>query len=296
MEFHLIDIKDKKWIQEHLREADFLGCYYSFGTMILWKELYETSVTECEGMFCYRYFDKEAGQYYYAFPAGANEPKAAIEALRAEARKAGTPFVLTGVEDLQVEWLKENYANEIDIFTTEDAWDYVYDREALATLRGSKYQAKRNHIKRFMDNPDWHYEKMNFANMQDCKKMSEIWYKQQEEKGNTGVLPEKQVLANAFQYFDELNLTGGVLYQEGQVVAFTIGEVYNDEVYHVHIEKAYADIQGAYPMINQQYVVHEMEGFRFVNREEDMGEPGLRKAKQSYGPAFMVKKYKVVFK
>ena len=88
--------------------------------------------------------------------------------------------------------------------------------------------------------------------------------------------------------YKELGLVGGVLRAEGKIVGFSIGErASNEDTFIVHIEKAFADIQGAYPMINQQFVIHEMEDFKYVNREDDAGEEGLRKSKLSYRPVFM---------
>ena len=93
------------------------------------------------------------------------------------------------------------------------------------------------------------------------------------------------------EWYKELGLVGGVLRAEGKVVGFSIGErASNEDTFIVHIEKAFADIQGAYPMINQQFVIHEMEDFKYVNREDDAGEEGLRKSKLSYRPVFMVDK------
>ena len=89
---------------------------------------------------------------------------------------------------------------------------------------------------------------------------------------------------------EELELIGGILRVEGEVVAFTIGEPISDDTFVVHIEKAYAEIQGAYPMINQQFVEHECLKYKYVNREEDTGAEGLRKAKLSYQPVFLVEK------
>ena len=89
---------------------------------------------------------------------------------------------------------------------------------------------------------------------------------------------------------DEMGLKGGVLWAGGQVVAFTLGEELNQDMFVVHIEKALADIQGAYPMINQQFLIHEASQYSYVNREEDTGAEGLRKAKLSYYPAFLQEK------
>ena len=98
------------------------------------------------------------------------------------------------------------------------------------------------------------------------------------------------VALNALRLLEELGLSGGLLRVEGEVVAFTIGEPLNQDTFVVHIEKAFAEIQGAYPMINQQFVEHEAQNYLYVNREEDTGSEGLRKAKLSYRPAFLVQK------
>ena len=101
---------------------------------------------------------------------------------------------------------------------------------------------------------------------------------------------EMCVTLNSLRLFKELELIGGILRIDGEIVAFTMGEPMSDDTFVVHIEKAYADIQGAYPMINQQFVEHECASYKYINREEDTGSEGLRKAKLSYRPAFLVEK------
>ena len=96
--------------------------------------------------------------------------------------------------------------------------------------------------------------------------------------------------AEFFALYKELGLKGGVLKADGKIVAFTVGEPVSDDTFVVHIEKAFADIDGAYPMINQQFVQHECMEYEYVNREEDTGAEGLRKAKLSYRPAFLEEK------
>ncbi len=108
---------------------------------------------------------------------------------------------------------------------------------------------------------------------------------------------EMCVTLNSLRLYKELNLIGGLLRVGDEIVAFTIGEAVNDDTFVVHIEKAYADIEGAYTMINQQFVEHEIAGkYKYTNREDDVGEEGLRKAKLSYKPVFMVEKGVVTLK
>lgn len=101
---------------------------------------------------------------------------------------------------------------------------------------------------------------------------------------------EMCVTLNALRLFEELELTGGVLKIDGKVAAFTLGEPITSDTFVVHIEKAFAEVPGAYTMINQQFVEHECRAFRYINREEDTGAEGLRKAKLSYRPVFLVEK------
>lgn len=170
---------------------------------------------------------------------------------------------------------------------------YIYTREKLATLAGKKLHGKRNHIARFKDSGDWSYEPMTAENVEECRTMTYTWIHMREEKWNEEMNQEISVLHEAFDHMQELGLVGGVLRRDGQIVAFSIGERLNSETFVVHFEKAYPDLQGAYPMINQQFVLHECEGYAYVNREEDTGDPGLRKAKLSYYPDILLPKYEL---
>lgn len=296
MNFKPISLEDKAWINKYLKESGYRGCEFSFSTMMMWKDVYFTEVADFQGTLCYRCHLANERRYVYAFPAGNGDKKAAIEALISLAKEQGQPFVMRGFEKEWVQWLEEQFPGKFDISTSQDEWDYVYSVENLGSLAGSKYHGKRNHIARFKDGGEWHYESLSAANKEECRAMSDKWYHDQLGIGNITALKEKPVLNYALDHMDELDLKGGVLYRDDKVVAFTIGEAMSEDTFHVHIEKAYSHIQGAYPMINQQFVLHEMQGFAFINREEDDGVPGLRRAKESYYPVDMVQKYTAVLK
>ncbi len=120
--------------------------------------------------------------------------------------------------------------------------------------------------------------------------MSHEWCRQAGCSDDAELYDESCAVEQAFKHYDALGLTGGLLRAGGQVIAFTMGEALSEDTFVVHVEKAYYDIQGAYQMINQQFAQASMEGFRYVNREDDAGDEGLRKAKLSYYPAFFVEK------
>lgn len=290
MDFKEVKLSDKEWIDKYLKESGYRGCEYAFGTMFIWQQVYHTEVAAAEGSLFIRSRAGKGQQYVYAFPAGNGDKKRAIQLLLKQAEKDGQKLLLRGFTAGDGEFLEKEFPGVFELESVRDEWDYVYAREDLANLSGKKYHGKRNHIARFAERENWHYEPMTVNNIPQCKDMSEAWYEAQVASGNTDVLEEKNVLQKCFDQFAELGFTGGILYLDNRVVAFTIGEPLTQDTYVVHMEKAYADIRGAYPMINQQYVLHEMEGYTYVNREEDVGIEGLRKAKESYYPCFMLEK------
>ncbi len=180
---------------------------------------------------------------------------------------------------------------ELFCVPTDISWDYVYSRESLATLKGKKLHGKRNHINKFLSqNPDYEYKKLEPSMVPDCIALYERW---SEEKDDLSMQleDEKRSVFLALNHMDVLGLTGGAIYLDKKLCAFTVGERLLPQMQLIHIEKANTDIDGLYPMINQQYILHECEDVEWVNREEDMGLEGMRKAKRSYNPARMVEKY-----
>lgn len=293
MDFKEITLADREWMDPLLQASDFRGCDYTFANLYLWKDQYQEKVCLHCGMVCARCQDPETGQYVYMFPAGDGDLKGAIEAMLEDASARGDKLYLRGFTPKEGELLESMFPGRFVIESRRDEWDYIYSVEDLTHLAGKKYHGKRNHMARFMDAGEWRYEPMTRENLPACREMCERWYAEHEEAengANPTVMRDRDIVENAFRYFSDLKMTGGVLYQNDRVVAFTIGEPLNSDTYVVHVEKAFADVQGAYPMINRQYVTQMMQEFQYVNREEDDDIEGLRKAKESYYPVMMVEK------
>jgi hypothetical protein len=234
---------------------------------------------------------RENEDFEYSFPFGEGDKKETIELLRGICHAHNHGLRLYPIDDVGRRKLIEWFPGEFEIDADRSDFDYIYTVEKLSTLRGKKLHGKRNHIARFMDDNDWRYDKMSSDNIDECRKMAREWIAAREEKWNDEMQEEMDVLEIAFDNFYELGFVGGVLYKQEEIVAFTIGERLNSDTLVVHFEKAYPDLQGAYPMINQQFVLHEGQGYAYINREEDTGDPGLRKAKLSYYPDILLKKY-----
>lgn len=287
--FHPISLEDRDWITQKLEESDYASCEYAFANNFMWSEVYEVEVGQAFDCGIIRY--RMSGNFQYSFPFGNGDKKKAIELLRGICAAHGHKLYMYPIEEDARKKLIEWFPGEFELDADRGDFDYVYTVEKLSTLRGKKLHGKRNHIARFKDDDDWSYEPLNKQNMDECREMAKLWIDQREEKWNEEMEQEMRVLEKAFVYYDELGLMGGVLRKKGEIVAFTMGERLNSDTMVVHFEKAYPELQGAYPMINQQFVLHEGQRFTYVNREEDTGDLGLRKAKLSYYPDILLKKY-----
>ena len=227
---------------------------------------------------------------------------AAIRALETDAAERGEPLRLVCLTPPQMAELEEFFPGRFTCTADRDGYDYLYDIDRLADLGGKKLHAKRNHIHRFVENnPTWAYEEITPASLPECLKMDQEWYRRSLQR--EGEVEERDLgdegiaLRAAMEHYEELGLEGGLIRVYGEVVAFTIGDRLSADTYDVHFEKAYGELQGAYAMINREFArwvrEHHPE-IKYLNREDDMGVPGLRKAKESYYPDLLVEKHTAI--
>lgn len=293
LNFKAIELEDKPWVDELNARSDYRGCEYAFGTIFIWQFVYGTKIARFEDFVLCR--SGKDGEYSYLYPAGSGDVARAIEAIEADAAENGCPFRMHSVNSQAREELERLFPGKYSFTEVRDGFDYIYTSESLATLKGKKLHSKRNHINRFRDNYEgrWAYEDISPANLAECMTMNKRWCSQNDCMLDDDKLGEQCAVAQSFRHFEALGFKGGLLRVDGEVVAFSMGEPLSSDTFVVHIEKAFADIQGAYPMINQQFVLANCMEYTYVNREEDTGAEGLRKAKLSYHPAILETKYSV---
>ena len=188
------------------------------------------------------------------------------------------------------------HLNQFRFHPDRDSCDYIYRIEDLAKLPGRKYQKKRNHLNRFRENhPDCTAVPITEALLPQVEKMVEQWYESRRTPETQDEFHLEQVaLRRAFSHFEELGLEGMVLLDNGQILAMTMGSFLNESTFDVHFEKALDEVDGAYAAINQAFSAHlhqKYPNLRWLNREDDLGLPGLRKAKLSYNPDHFVVKF-----
>jgi hypothetical protein len=226
------------------------------------------------------------------FPIGKGNMKNILNVLIADTKLEEIPFCMFGLCLDMVTELEGIMPDKFTFIANRDNADYIYLREDLATLKGKKYQPKRNHINKFKEKYLYEYVPITSDNVRDCWQVEIEWKK---AKGltthNKEADDEHQAILYALKHFDKLGLMGGALYINGTIVAFTYGMPINHEIFGVNVEKADNHIVGAYSTINYEFANRIPETYIYINREEDLGIEGLRKAKLSYYPVNVFDKY-----
>ncbi len=285
--FKTPEIQDKLWVDEILKSFYAPSLEYSFSTLFLWADAIDTKISRHKSCLVARY-----GENFYLFPAGNNDEDK-ISAIEWILENSCDAVTFGGIGKKEKEFMEKYFPNKFSFAENRNISDYVYTVEQLSTLKGKKLSSKRNHINRFLENnPDWSYEKITSSNIDEVIKMHDEWQIVADADNNKGLIAEGKVVKKALKYYEELGLSGGLLRSKGKVIAFSMGDELNSDTFLVHIEKAFYDIQGAYPMINKQFVLANCMDYKYVNREDDAGDEGLRKAKLSYCPYKIIKKYK----
>lgn len=289
IEFKRPVLEDREAVLKHLAERKLRGCERTFANVYLWARFYNLGWAEIMGTAVFRM--GEEGAYSYTYPIGSGDRKAVIELLREDSREKGYPFRLHAISEGEWQELDQYFPGVFQIEWPRDVEDYVYETEKLIQLSGKKYHSKKNHINQFKATyEDWSYERITDDNVEECFQMALGWRNANGCEDDPEKNQEMCVALNSLRLYKELGLIGGLLRVDGEVVAFTLGEPVCDDTFVVHIEKARAEVRGAYTMINQQFLEHEVSSYTYVNREDDTGDEGLRQAKLSYKPIFMVEK------
>ena len=266
------------------------SCEYSFTNLCIWGR---QKATILDGyLVLFSQFDRRA---VYPFPAGSGDIAPVLDAIIHDSCARGIPCCITGLSQENIATLEQLYPGKFRFQCDRESFDYVYRIDDLADLKGRKFQKKRNHINRFRTlYPNWRVETLCAENLPAVKEMAEKWYAHRQETDPIGNYHlEKVALDRAFAQYESLSLDGLVLYNGDEVLAFSMASHLSEDTMDVHFEKAMEYADGAYPAINQafaQYLREKYPNIVYLDREEDMGIEGLRKAKLSYYPDHLKEK------
>jgi len=290
--FSPIALTDKPWMEHLIRMENSRSSDWCFSSLFAWDAAFHQQVAAIGNRLVIQLLYH--GSPFYAFPIGQGDLEPVIWSLQQDATDHDVPLKISGITAKNMQELEEAFPGQFEYSPDAYAFDYVYEAESLALLEGRKFSPKRTHINRFLEqNPDWRFEPLTRANLSECSAMCLKWVAEHQTLGGN-FADEVDALHKAFSHFDALDLEGALLRAKGEVVAFTIGKPLNSDTYIIHFEKAFPSVQGAYPMINREFARHICQAYphlRYINRESDLGIPGLQKAKQSYHPVFLVEKY-----
>lgn len=184
-------------------------------------------------------------------------------------------------------------ADDLRVEPTRDQFDYIYRSQDLIPLAGRRYHGKRNHIKKFLQSYAFTYSPLEERHLKACLELGGLWCEVRRCEEDLNLTGEWEAVRQALTQFSALKIQGGVILIRDRVEAFTLGELLNRETAVVHVEKANPEIPGLYPMINQQFCERTWHHVAMINREQDLGEQGLRQAKLSYFPDHLVEKFRV---
>jgi hypothetical protein len=294
LKFKTTELSDKEWVNSCLKHANSMNCEYTFGNMYIWCEAYNTEIAHYKDFLICRW--GTAPSIAYSVPLGEGDFTDAVNQIIEDAKSQGAVPRIYGVTAGYQVMLQEAFTGKFTYEYDEGNNDYIYLVEKMTTLSGKKYHGKRNHITNFKKNhPDWIFEVITSDNIPECIATHQRWI---DEKGEVDedFIDEFNAVKKAFDCYDELGWRGGLIRTGGEVVAYCMGEPQqNGKCFVTHFEKASADMQGAFPIINQEFTKNCLQNFTYVNREEDLGIEGLRRAKQSYYPEILLEKSMAVY-
>ena len=295
--FKPLELSDKKAIDACLVENTFRACDFCFTNLYSWQAKFNTTFAVIEQTLFIRYVDTD-GQLCYTMPIGKMPLENALPLVIKDAEENGIPLIMKCVTRRMWVCIEKAMPGVFQYIHDRDNDEYIYKAERLISLQGKKLQAKRNHINRFKsDHPDWVYFPLTTAEeLNECSAMLDEWENLNMEKAEKSLRYDYLATKIMLENFHFLQLRGGAVRVNGNIVAFTIGEPLTKDTFVIHVEKAFAEMNGAYPIINQQFAEHEAVGFTYINREEDMGFEYLRQAKMSYYPDLMLQERIVTLK
>ncbi len=291
MEFKQISIEDKPVIDKYLKAGNLGISEHCFTTIFMWQEYYNTKFFE-DGEFLYLKSNyMHDGRDYFICPVGFGRLEKAIAKLH---ENFGDEIQIVSITDEAKQAIEKAMPNHFDFTEMRDAADYVYLAERLRTLSGKKLQLKRNFVNRFLGKygDDYSFERITAKNKHKVWEFHLGWSKKSDnEEQARSLVAETAAIRRVLDNYEALGVLGGILYVDKEVAGFTVATQATEELAVVHIEKCNTNFAGVYQMINKTFVEAELADMVYINREEDMGIEGLRKAKLSYRPEVLRMKF-----
>jgi hypothetical protein len=289
--FEPLSLKHQNLIEDILRRYPPEISELTFTNLFCWREYYRFQISLYEDFLTLLAHPPGHSPFFFP-PAGKGDLRAWTVDCLTFLKDRGHVPIIARLPNSMVQTILS--LPNLKALLDRDNSDYVYLIKNLIRLSGNRYHTPKNHLNQFKKNyPAWEYLSLTPDLVRDCLDLQEKWCRWRQCEDDPHLVNEEQAILEAFRHLDVLNYKGGVILLEGRVEAFTLGELLTPETVVIHFEKANPERAGLYQLIQQQFLENEWSSIPYVNREQDLGIEGLRKAKLSYNPEFMVDKYKV---
>lgn len=294
MQWKPIDIEDKEIINSFFSSNHILVSDFTFTNLYLWhysRHISYIILNEC--LVIKTQYPNQNPFIFYPFHKNNNKEakKQTILDIMEICKAKGMEFSIHSLSHVDKEELEAILPNTFKFTYREDRSDYIYSIPELIELKGKKYHKKKTHLNRFVERYDFKYESLCQDNLEELIITYQEWFGKISDTASEGLKNEYIGIIESLKKFPSLDFKGGIIRVEDKIIAFSFGEPLNDETIVIHIEKADIEYQGAYQAINREFLANEWSNYTLVNREEDLGIEGLRKAKQSYQPLYLQKKF-----
>lgn len=297
LEWSIPEAEDEDWINRCIAVSGTMASDASFANIYLLRNKYSTKISRYKDFIIRKYSGKGA-RCGYTFPLGKGDVAKALAEIEKDAKECGERLQFAFVTEEQKEVLENAMPARFCYSSDAGDSDYIYLRSELASLSGKAFHKKKNHFSKFARTyPDYKYYEIGACNIYDAQKVADAWYYEHLQDEDASQLAEYKAIKEALENFEELGLIGGIIYVNDSPCAMTIASKINENTVDVHFEKAVGEyaLNGGYAAINKLFS-EKLDGVTWLNREEDIGIEGLRKAKLSYRPKIMLKKYSAVEK
>lgn len=297
LEWSIPEAEDEDWINSCIAVSGTMASDASFANIYLLRNKYSTKISRYKDFIIGKYSGKGA-RCGYTFPLGKGDVAKALAEIEKDAKECGERLQFAFVTEEQKEVLENAMPARFCYSSDAGDSDYIYLRSELASLSGKAFHKKKNHFSKFVRTyPDYKYYEIGACNIYDAQKVADAWYYEHLQDEDASQLAEYKAIKEALDNFEELGLIGGIIYVNDSPCAMTIASKINENTVDVHFEKAVGEyaLNGGYAAINKLFS-EKLDGVTWLNREEDIGIEGLRKAKLSYRPKIMLKKYSAVEK
>lgn len=290
--FKKLTIKDKPILDKYLKNYQFTTSEYSFTTLLVWRKACDIQYAIYNGVLIIKKKDFKE-KYYFMQPIRYKKEnlKELIDVLKEYKKENNMDYLFKDVENSFLDDLKGIYGNTAQVEEDSDNFDYIYSKEKLISLSGKKLHSKKNHYNNFIKTYNYTVKDLSESGViEDCIKLTNKWY-EENYNGDRYLTYELEGIIEVLHNSNELNLKGMAVYVDNKIATFTVGEIVNDDMAIVHFEKGLKDINGIYAFTNKTFVERYLSEVEYINREQDLGIEGLRKAKKSYYPIKLEEKY-----